>query len=64
MHMVHNAWNNITPEMTKNCWKHADIRHEPIILRIPQSLAQRGWNIIYKFADSEMTLPQAEDSLK
>jgi hypothetical protein len=64
--MARNAWDNVTPEMIKNCWKHADIQHDPIILRIPLTLTQRGWKVIHKFADpsSKMTLPQAEDSLK
>ena len=66
MHMARDAWEDVTPEMIKNCWKHADIRRDPIILRIPQSLTQRGWNVIHKFADSSsgMTLPQAEELLK
>jgi len=68
IHMAVDAWNDVTPETIKNCWKHkhADIRREPLILRIPQTLAQRGWNVIHTFADlsSGMTLPQAEDSLK
>ena len=64
--MARDAWNDVTPETIKNCWRHADIRRNPIILRVPQTLAQRGWNVIHKFADSSsgMTLPQAEDSLK
>jgi hypothetical protein len=66
LHMACDAWNDVTPETIKNCWKHADIRRDPIILRVPQTLNQRGWNLIRTFADSssEMTLPQAEDSLK
>ena len=64
--MAHKAWDRVTPKMIKNCWRHADIQHNPIILYIPQTLTQRGWNIVYKFADSSsgMTLPQAEDALK
>ncbi|KAF9783959.1 hypothetical protein BJ322DRAFT_978131, partial [Thelephora terrestris] len=68
IHMAVDAWNDVTPETIKNCWKHklADIRREPLILRILQTLAQRGWNVIHTFADSSsgMTLPQAEGSLK
>jgi len=65
LHMARDAWDDVTAETIKNCWDHADIQRDPIILRVPLTLAQRGWNIIYKFADSpEMTLPQAEDSLK
>ena len=64
--MARDAWSDVTPETIKNCWRHADIRRNPIILRVPQTLAQRGWGVIHKFADSSsrMTLPQAEDSLK
>jgi hypothetical protein len=56
----------VTPETIKNCWKHTNIQRDPIILRVPQTLAQKGWGVIYKFADpsSRMTLPEAEDSLK
>lgn len=66
LHMARDAWDDVTPETIKNCWNHADIQRNPIILRIPQSLAQRGWNVIRSFADpsSGMTLPQAEDLLK
>jgi hypothetical protein len=66
MHMAQNAWKDVTPETIKNCWKHADIRRDPIILHIPQSLSQKGWKVIHTFADpsSSMTLPQAEESLK
>ena len=68
LHMAREAWDDVTPETIKNCWNHADIQRDPIILRIPSTLtlAQRGWNIIHTLADpsSEMTLPQAEDLLK
>ena len=66
LHMASNAWDNVTAEMIKNCWNHADIQRNPIILHIPLTAAQKGWNIIHTFTDlsSSMTLPQAEDSLK
>lgn len=66
LHMARNAWDDVTPETIKNCWKHADIQRDPIILRVPQTLTQKGWKVIYRFADSSsgMTLPQAEDLLK
>ena len=66
LHMACDAWDDVTAETIRNCWKHADIQRDPIILRIPQTLTQRGWNVIHKFADpsSGMTLPQAEDRLK
>ena len=64
--MVQDAWNNVTAVMIKNCWDHADIWRDPIILQVPQTLTQRGWGVICTFADptSGMTLPQAEDLLK
>jgi hypothetical protein len=64
--MAHDAWDNMTPETIKNCWNHADIQRDPIILCIPSTLTQRGWNVIHTFVDfsSGMTLPQAEDSLE
>jgi len=66
LHMACNAWDDVTAQTIKNCWNHADIQRDPIILRIPLTLIQKGWNVIYAFADSAsgMTLPQAEDSLK
>jgi len=66
LHMAHDAWDDVTPETIKNCWKHTGIQRDPIILRVPSTLTQRGWNIICAFADSSsgMTLPQAEDLLK
>ena len=66
LHMARDAWDDVTPETIKNCWNHTGIQRDPIILRIPSTLTQRGWNIIRAFADSPsgMTLPQAKDSLK
>ena len=64
--MARDAWDDVTLETIKNCWNHTGIQHNPIILHIPSTLTQRGWNVIRAFADlsSGMTLPQAEDSLK
>ena len=66
LHMASDAWDDVTPEMIKNCWNHTDIQCDPIILQIPSTWTQKGWNIIHAFADpaSGMTLPQAEDSLQ
>ena len=66
LHMAVDAWDDVTPETIKNCWKHANIWRDPIILHVPQTLTQKGWNVIQTFADpsSGMTLPQAEDALK
>ena len=66
LHMARDAWDDVTPETIENCWNHADIQRDPIILRVPLTLTQKGWNVIRTFADSSsgMTLPQAEDSLK
>ena len=64
--MACDAWDDVTPETIKNCWNHADIQRDPIILRIPLTATQKGWNVIHTFADpsSGMMLPEAEDSLK
>jgi len=66
LHMACDAWDDVTAETIKNCWDHADIQRDPIILRVPLTLIQRGWNVVHTFADSSsgMALPQAEDSLK
>ena len=66
LHMASDAWDDVTAETIKNCWDHTNIQRDPIILRIPSTGTQKGWKIIHTFADpsSEMTLPQAEDSLK
>lgn len=66
LHIACDAWDDVTPETIRNCWKHADIRRDRIVLRIPRTLAQRGWSLIYAFADSSsgMSLPEAEESLK
>lgn len=64
MHMARDAWDEVTPETIRKCWKHADIQRDRIVLRIPQNQIQRGWNVIHNFAISGMTLPQAEDSLR
>ena len=62
--MACDAWDDVTIKTIKNCWDHADIQCNPIILCILLTLIQKGWNIIKTFASSGMTLPQAEDSLK
>ena len=51
LHMAVDAWDDVTPETIKNCWKHANIRCDPIILCVPQTLTQKGWNVIKTFAD-------------
>ena len=66
LHMAHNAWDDVTTEMIENCWNHADIQCDPIVLHILLTLIQKGWNVIHAFADpsSGTTLPQAKDALK
>ena len=66
LHMACDAWNDVTAETITNCWKHADIQRDPIILHIPLTTSQKGWDIIWSFADqsSGVTLPQAEELLK
>ena len=64
--MATEAWNEVTPEMIRNCWKHAGIQRDPITVRLPApTLVQQGWSIILKFASgSDMTLPKAEAELQ
>ena len=64
--MATEAWNEVTPETIRSCWKHAGIQHDPITVRLPApTLVQQGWSIILKFASgSDMTLPKAEAELQ
>lgn len=66
LQMATDAWDDVTPETIKNCWKHAGIQRDPITIRLPApTLVQQGWSIILKFAStSNMTLPQAEGELQ
>ena len=66
LQMATAAWDDITPETIKNCWKHAGIQRDPITIRLPApTLVQQGWTIILKFASqSDMSLPQAEAELQ
>ena len=66
LHMAHDAWDDVTTETIENCWNHADIQCDPIVLHILLTLIQKGWNVIHAFADpsSGTTLPQAKDALK
>ena len=66
LRMATAAWDDVTPETIKNCWKHAGIQRSPITIHLPvPSLVQLGWSIILKFASvSDMTLPQAEAELQ
>ena len=60
------AWNEVTPETIRNCWKHAGIQRDPITVHLPApTLVQQGWSIILRFASgSNMTLPRAEAELQ
>jgi len=72
MFMAKEAWDAINSETIKNCWKHTGIQWPPIMLRIPP-LPQKdpnshttaaAWDILEKFATTDMSLPQAESALK
>ena len=60
------AWDDVTPETIKNCWKHAGIQRDPLTVRLPApTLVQQGWLIILRFASqSDISLPQAEAELQ
>jgi len=66
LQMATDAWDDVTPETTKNCWKHTGIQRDPITIRLPvPTLGQQGWSIILKFAsEPEGTLPQTEAELQ
>jgi hypothetical protein len=66
LQMATAAWDDVSPETIRNCWKHAGIQRNPIMIRLPApTLVQQGWSIILKFASgSDMTLPQAEAELQ
>src|SRR3954468_10420753 len=72
MLMAENAWTSVTAQTIMHCWDHTEIQREPILLRIPPvqtaipSQPPRdaaAWEIIHRFARTDMTLPQAEDAL-
>ena len=60
------AWDDVTPETIKNCWKHIGIQRDLITICLSApTLVQQGWTIILKFASqSDMSLPQAEAELQ
>lgn len=66
LQMATAAWNEVTPETIRNCWKHAGIQRNPITVRLPApTLVQQGWSIILEFASRpDMSLPQAEVRLQ
>ena len=44
LQMATAAWEDITPETIKNCWKHTGIQREPLTVRLPApTLKQQGW---------------------
>jgi len=73
MMMAREAWNAVEPSTIKNCWDHTGIQHTD---KIPPpatasttsssggNLHSPAWDIIRKFATTDMTLPHAEDHLK
>ena len=71
MYMAKEAWDAINSRTIKNCWEHTGIQRPPIMLRIP-ALPQKdpnshitaAWDILEKFATTDMSLPQAENALK
>jgi hypothetical protein len=72
MFMAKDAWKAIKSETIKNCWGHTGIQRPPIMLCIPPSPQNRdsdphataAWNILKKFATTDMSLPQAKNALK
>ncbi len=71
MFMAKDAWKAINSETIKNCWGHTGIQRPPIMLcisHLPQKVSDphttAAWNILEKFATTDMSLPQAENALK
>ena len=74
MMMVKEAWDNAKPATIKACWDHTKIQWKLIVIYIyaPGSsniLAndlknEQTWSILCDFATIDMTLPDAEMTLK
>lgn len=44
--MACGAWDDVTPGTINNCWSYGDIQRDPIALRVPLNLTQKGLNVI------------------
>jgi hypothetical protein len=61
------AWNNVSAETIEHCWDHTKIHGKttlPATSVSQPSLAEKGWDIVRQFATTDMSLPEAEQSLQ
>jgi hypothetical protein len=68
MRMVKASWEAVSVSTIANCWRHVQIlstegqRSEP---QSSESLPlEKGWAVVLEFAQSSMSLPEAEEALK
>jgi hypothetical protein len=71
MTMANAAWDRVTSETIKNCWRHTGIQRDPIKIIIPKiktpdlaALDAQGGDLLHKFATTEMSFPEAEQALQ
>lgn len=66
------AWASVKAESIANCWRHTGTQRDPLVLKLPKKqpavkdslkLEEKSRALLKVFITSDMTLPQAEDSL-
>ncbi|KAF9220059.1 DDE-domain-containing protein, partial [Gyrodon lividus] len=61
MEMANEAWNSVMPETIRNCWNHTHIQPLPSSSQSTSSHTDPlAWKIIYEFAMTDLSLPNAE----
>ncbi|KAG2743487.1 hypothetical protein P692DRAFT_20745443 [Suillus brevipes Sb2] len=65
MTMAKQAWYAVTSETIKHCWDHTDNQVDPTTNADTRPHTDPvAWNIVHKFATTEMSLPDVENKLK
>jgi hypothetical protein len=68
MRMVKASWEAVSVSTIANCWCHVQILPTEGQRSKPQSLEslllEKGWTVVLEFAQSSMSLPEAEEALK
>ncbi|KAF9220550.1 hypothetical protein BS17DRAFT_759531 [Gyrodon lividus] len=65
MVMANEAWNSVMPETIRNCWNHTRIQPLPSSsLSTTPHADPLAWKIIYEFAMTDLSLPNAEIHLQ